>query len=419
MRKQSNKIIPTFLLILISFSAGFAVNNSIDSFNNRNNIKGLINIDSQGWQNETGFDFGNVLDEEDKNEIEEQADFSIFWDAWKIIEDKYTIEELDYQKMVYGAVAGMADSLDDPYTIFLTPEENKMFEQDMSGKFSGIGAEIGIRDKFLTVIAPLKNSPAEKFGLLPGDKILKVDGEDIIDISIDEAVTMIRGERGTEVVLTISREGVDELKEIAVVRDIIIVGTVEWEMMEGNIAYLGISQFNQDTANELDNCINDILIKDPQGVIIDLRNNSGGYLDVAIEVASRFSDAEDTIVIETYKDRRENYKSEGGQKFSDIPIVVLVNKGSASASEILAGALRDNGHAKLVGEKTFGKGLVQEMKTLKDGSALKVTVARWLTPNGIDINENGIEPDIKVELTLDDYLAGADPQLEKALEVLQ
>ncbi|MEA1936903.1 MAG: S41 family peptidase [Patescibacteria group bacterium] len=392
----------SIFLILISFSIGFAVSDFFNSLNNKENITGLVNLDS-----------------DENNAIEDKADFSLFWDAWKMIEDDYTIEQLDYQKMVHGAISGMVDSLDDPYTVFLTPEENKMFNQDMSGKFGGIGAEIGFRDGLLTIIAPLKNSPAERAGLLPGDIVLEVDGEEIIGANIDKAVYFIRGEKGTKVILTISREGLDELKEIEITRDIITVETVEWEMLENNIAYINISQFNEDTAFEFDNYINDILIENPKGIILDLRNNSGGYLTVANKITSRFVDRDEVIVIESYKDKEEIHKSEGGRRFSGIPIAVLINEGSASASEILAGALKDNGKAKLVGEKTFGKGLVQIMEDLKDGSAIKISISRWLTPNRIDINENGIEPDFEVELTLEDYLNERDPQLEKALEILK
>jgi len=400
MKKQSNKIF-LILLILISFNIGFAASDFFNSLDSKKNITGLVNLDS-----------------DKNNEIENKADFSLFWDAWKVVEDDYTIEELDYQKMVYGAISGMVDSLDDPYTVFFTPEENKMFNQDMSGKFSGIGAEIGFRDGFLTIITPLKNSPAEKSGLLPGDVILKVNGTEVIGMDVDKVVNLIRGEKGTKVVLTIGRDKSDELKEIEVVRDIIIVETVEWEMMKSSIAYIEISQFNEDTSAEFDDCVNSILIKNPAGIILDLRNNSGGYLDVANEITSRFVADGDIIVIEDYNGKEEIHKSRGGQKFAGIPVVVLINEGSASASEILAGALKDNGKAKLVGEKTFGKGLVQKMEDLKDGSAIKITIARWLTPSGIDINKNGVEPDFEVELTEDDYLNDRDPQLKKALEIL-
>ncbi len=418
MNRSSKKIIFIFLIIATSFSAGFAVDDFIDSFNDKNNIKGLINIGSQSDQNKDGLDFWNILDKEDKNEIEERADFGVFWEAWRMIEGKYTLEDLDYEKMVHGAVSGMVDSLGDPYTVFLSPQDKVMFEQDMKGSFSGIGAEIGFRDKFLTIIAPLKGSPAEKAGLLSGDKILKVDELEIIGMNIDEAVSIIRGEKGTIVKLTIGRDGLDELKEIEIIRDIIRIETVEWEIKNKNIAYIRISQFKEETVDEFDSQIDDIIVNDPKGIIIDLRNNPGGYVSTLEDIASRFLNNGDIIFVEDFGNKKEVYKASGNNKFNNIPIVVLINEGSASASEILAGALKDNNGAKLVGKTTFGKGLVQEMQNLKDGSALKITVAKWLTPSGLDINKDGIKPDYEVEMTLEDYENDMDPQLEKALDIL-
>ena len=418
MNRSSKKIIFIFLIIATSFSAGFAVDDFIDSFNDKNNIKGLINIGSQSDQNKDGLDFWNILDKEDKNEIEERADFGVFWEAWRMIEGKYTLEDLDYEKMVHGAVSGMVDSLGDPYTVFLSPQDKIMFEQDMKGSFSGIGAEIGFRDKFLTIIAPLKGSPAEKAGLLSGDKILKVDELEIIGMNIDEAVSIIRGEKGTIVKLTIGRDGLDKLKEIEIVRDIIRIETVEWEIKNKNIAYIRISQFKEETVDEFDSQIDDIIVNDPKGIIIDLRNNPGGYVSTLEDIASRFLNNGDIIFVEDFGNKKEVYKASGNNKFNNIPIVVLINEGSASASEILAGALKDNNGAKLVGKTTFGKGLVQEMQNLKDGSALKITVAKWLTPSGLDINKDGIKPDYEVEMTLEDYENDMDPQLEKALDIL-
>ncbi|MCK4891604.1 MAG: S41 family peptidase [Candidatus Pacebacteria bacterium] len=418
MNRSSKKIIFIFLIIATSFSAGFAVDDFIDSFNDKNNIKGLINIGSQSDQNKDGLDFWNILDKEDKNEIEERADFGVFWEAWRMIEGKYMLEDLDYEKMVHGAVSGMVDSLGDPYTVFLSPQDKIMFEQDMKGSFSGIGAEIGFRDKFLTIIAPLKGSPAEKAGLLSGDKILKVDELEIIGMNIDEAVSIIRGEKGTIVKLTIGRDGLDELKEIEIVRDIIRIETVEWEIKNKNIAYIRISQFKEETVDEFDSQIDDIIVNDPKGIIIDLRNNPGGYVSTLEDIASRFLNNGDIIFVEDFGNKKEVYKASGNNKFNNIPIVVLINEGSASASEIFAGALKDNNGAKLVGKTTFGKGLVQEMQNLKDGSALKITVAKWLTPSGLDINKDGIKPDYEVEMTLEDYENDMDPQLEKALDIL-
>ena len=418
MNRSSKKIIFILLIIATSFSAGFAASDFIGSFNDKDNIKGLVNIGSQSDQNKDGLNFWNILDKEDKNEIEERADFGVFWEAWRMIEGKYTLEDLDYEKMVYGAVSGMVNSLGDPYTVFLSPQDKVMFEQDMKGSFSGIGAEIGFRDKFLIVIAPLKGSPAEKAGLLSGDKILKVDEAEIMGMNIDEAVSIIRGEKGTMVKLTIGRDGLDELKEIEIVRDIIKIETVEWEIKNGNIAYIRISQFKEETVDEFDSQIDDIIVNDPKGIIIDLRNNPGGYVSTLEDIAGRFLNNGDIIFVEDFGNKKEVYKASGNNKFNDIPIVVLINEGSASASEILAGALKDNNGAKLVGKTTFGKGLVQEMQNLKDGSALKITVAKWLTPRGLDINKDGIKPDYEVEMTLEDYENNIDPQLEKAINIL-
>lgn len=419
MNKLPKKIIFAFLIILTSFSAGYAANDLVD-FLNKGSVKGLINTASYGDEKNGGNSFWNILNKENKSKTEKDVDFGVFWEAWKKVEDKYKLEPLDYKKMVYGAVSGMVDSLEDPYTVFFTPEDREMFEQDMKGSFSGIGAEIGFRDKFLTIIAPLKGSPAEKSGLLSGDKILKVDETEILGMNIDEAVSIIRGEKGTKVKLLISRDGLDELKEIEVTRDVIKIETVEWELKGGNIAYIRISQFKEETADEFNNQINNILVSDPAGVIVDLRNDPGGYVNILEDVAGRFLNRGDVIFTEDYGNgKKEVYKAKGDNKFKDIPVVILINEGSASASEIFAGALKDNNGAKLVGKTTFGKGLVQEMQSLEDGSALKITVARWLTPSGIDINKEGIKPDYEVEMTLEDYENNKDPQLEKAMELLK
>ncbi|MCK5123360.1 MAG: S41 family peptidase [Candidatus Pacebacteria bacterium] len=400
MNKLSQKIFIS-LLIFVSFSAGFVVNGFINSSDSKKKITGLVNLN-----------IGS------KNEIEKKADFDIFWDAWRIVEDKYNLEPLDYQEMVYGAIEGMVYSLRDPYTVFLDPEESEVFDEDMKGSFSGIGAEIGFRDKLLTVIAPLEDSPAENAGILSGDKILKVDGEEIFGMSIDKAVNLIRGEKGTKVLLTIAREGLDELKDIEIVRDTIIIKTIEWEIKENNIAYLKISQFKEDTTFELDDKIGEILAIDPRGIIIDLRNNAGGYVHTVKEVSGRFLDRGEVVFIEDHSDGETIHKATGDKRFFDVSIVVLINEGSASASEILAGALRDNMGVKLVGKKTFGKGSVQEVKYLKDGSSIKITVAEWLTPNRTVINNNGVEPDFEVEMSFEDYENDRDPQLEKAMELL-
>ncbi len=419
MNKLSKKIIFALLIILTSFSAGYAANDLVD-FLGKGDVKGLTNTADYGGGENGGNSFWNILNKEGLDKAEKEVDFGVFWEAWKKVEDKYTLEPLDYKKMVYGAVSGMIDSLEDPYTVFFTPEDREMFEQDMKGSFSGIGAEIGFKDKFLTIIAPLKGSPAEKSGLLSGDKILKVDEREIIGMNIDEAVSIIRGEKGTKVKLLISRDGLDELKEIEITRDVIKAETVEWSLKNNKIAYIKISQFKEETAAEFNSQINNILINNPAGIIVDLRNNPGGYVNILEDIAGRFLDKGDIIFTEDFgNDKKEVYRAKGDNKFKDIPIVILINEGSASASEIFAGALKDNNGAKLVGKKTFGKGLVQEMQNLKDGSALKITIARWLTPNGTDINKEGIKPDFEAEMTLKDYENDKDPQLEKAMELFK
>lgn len=401
--KNYSKVLLVLLMMIGSFGLGVVSGEFVDLSNGKDSISGIIN---------TGRDKIEPTKEKD-------VDFSIFWDAWQVLEDKYTLAPLDYKKMVYGAVSGMVNSLDDPYTVFMSPDENSMFNQDMKGSFGGVGTEIGFRDGFLTVIAPLKGSPAEKAGILSGDKIVKVDDKEIIGMNIDEAVLLIRGEKGTKVKLTIVREGDKDFREIEVVRDVIVVNTVDWKMMEGKIAYISINQFKEDTGVEFDNKISEILSEEPKGIILDLRNNPGGYLNVSINIASRFIDKGKAVVIQEEKGNKDEYKAVGGKRFENIPVVVLVNEGSASASEILAGALRDNNNVKLVGKKTFGKGLVQEMEKLKDGSAIKVTIAKWLTPNGVDINHDGIHPDFEVNITEEDFKAGKDPQLDKAMELFK
>jgi len=353
----------------------------------------------------------------------EKVDFSIFWDVWKIIEKKYVDRPVDYEKMVYGSVSGLVKSLGDPYSVFMDPEKSKEFIEDMQGTFEGIGAEIGIRDNILTIIAPLEGTPAEKAGLKAGDKIIKIDGETTIDITLNEAVRKIRGEKGTEVILTIIREGVEESQEIKIIRGTIDVKSVRWELKKINgtdLAYIKIRSFSKDTVQELNKAANDILSSSAKGIVLDLRNNPGGYLDIAIKVSSFFIDSKEVVVIEDFGNgKKRQYKSSGQSKLSHLPIVVLINKGSASASEILAGALRDIKKVKLVGEKTFGKGSVQELEKLKDGSSVSLTVAKWCTPSGECINKKGLKPDIEVEMDDENLKNKEDKQLEEAMKLLK
>lgn len=347
----------------------------------------------------------------------EQVDFSLFWDAWRVLQEKYP-KNLDAQEMVYGAISGMVKSLQDPYTVFMKPQEASRFEEDIDGEFEGVGMEIGIRKNQLQVISPLEGTPAKAAGLRAGDKILKIDGKDTIDMTIDEAVNLIRGPKGTQVVLTIMRDDWTEPKDIAITRDVIQIPSLDWEIKEGNIAYIKLYQFSIKAQNDFTVAANQILNSSAKVIILDLRNNPGGFLDIAQKIAGWFLEPGQVVTIEEFAGgERKLYKSEGPSSLLSYPIVVLLNQGSASASEILAGALRDNRGVKIIGQSSFGKGSVQEVINLKDSSAIKVTVANWLTPNGSLITDVGLKPDIIVEMTDKDYEEGRDPQLDKAIEV--
>ena len=352
-----------------------------------------------------------------------QADFDIFWDAWKTATDKYVDRTtIDPQKMVYGAVEGMVASLGDPYSSFFTPDQSRMLGDDINGSFSGIGAEIGFKNSILTIIAPLKDSPAEKAGLRAGDKIGTIDGTFTGELSLEEAVLKIRGERGTKVLLNIMRDGFDEPRDFSIVRDIIKMPLVELRIEEGNVAYIQLFNFLGDVDQEFQIAARQALARGAKKVVLDLRNNAGGFLDSAIETASFFIPEGKIVAIEDFGDNgkgRNEFRSNGYRYFQTMPVVVLINEGSASAAEIVAGALRDARDVPLVGEKTFGKGSVQEVVDLADGTSIKITVAKWLTPSGASIHEQGIEPTVKVEITAEDRDAGKDPQLAKALEIVR
>ena len=350
----------------------------------------------------------------------ENVDFSLFWNVWLLLEKKYP-QEMDYQAMVYGAVSGMVDSLDDPYPPFFNPEEAKMFKEEVKGVFEGVGMEIGIRNDQLTVIAPLEGTPAQKAGFIPGDIIVKIDDASTRDISIEEAVKLIRGVKGTEVILTVFREDWSETKEIKVIRGVIKVPSLKWELKEDNIAYIRLYHFSEEANNDFKNIAVEILNSPAERIILDLRGNPGGYLQVAQDITGWFLEKGDIVTIEDFGEEKEqrNYEARGNSRLLDYPIVILINQGSASASEIMAGALRDNRGVKLIGETSFGKGSVQEFDEFGDDSGLKVTVAKWLTPNGDYISEVGLTPDIEVEMTIDDYNEDRDPQLNKAIEILK
>ena len=352
----------------------------------------------------------------------ENLDFSLFWETWSKLQEKYVDKEkFNTQEMIYGAISGMVKSLNDPYTVFLKPEDSKRFIEDVKGTFEGVGMEIGIRKGQLQVIAPLEGTPAQKAGLRPGDKIMKIDDKSTVDMTTDEAVNLIRGPKGTEVTLNIYREEWKEPKDIKVVRGVIEVPSLKWELKEDNIAYIKLYQFSEKASFDFRKAAIEILDSKAERIILDLRGNPGGYLEIAQDIAGWFLSRGEVVVIEDFgKNKEQNfYKAEGNEKLLSYPIVILINQGSASASEILAGALRDNRDIKLIGEKSFGKGSVQELEKLKEGSSLKITIAKWLTPKGESITDKGLEPDIKVEMTDEDYEQNKDPQLDKAIEIIK
>lgn len=346
----------------------------------------------------------------------QNVDFSLFWDVWNKAHNEF-VGNLDDQKMVYAAINGALSASGDPYTIFLDPELNKKFQEEISGQFEGIGAELAERSNHLVIIAPLDGSPAAKAGLLAGDIIDAIDGKKTTDMTVDQAVDLIRGAKGTTVILSIVRSAA--AKDYTITRDTINVKSVtsKFEDFGGQrVAILKISQFGDDTTELASNFANDAIKNKSQKIIIDLRNDPGGYLDSAIDIASLF--IKDGVVVKE-RDKTgsiKEYQTTQTAKLAGIPIIVLINGGSASASEILAGAISDRGVGTLLGEQSFGKGSVQTIDELPGGAALKVTIAKWLTPNGTEIDKVGIKPNIEVKMTEDDINNSRDPQLDAALK---
>ncbi|MFA6522278.1 MAG: S41 family peptidase [Patescibacteria group bacterium] len=348
---------------------------------------------------------------------ESDLDFGLFEETWTLIRDTYLRTPVEDETLFYGALEGMVNALDDPYTTFFDPETAKEFTEELDGVFSGIGAEIGKRDDLIVIIAPLPDSPAQRAGLLSGDAILAVDGEDTYDWSVSETVMKIRGEIGTDVVLTIYREGEETSRDVTLTRAEINVDSVTWELRDDGIAVIEVSMFNEDSTTLFQQAVQELIPQNPKGIVLDLRNNPGGLLTEAINLAGFWVDGK-TVVQERVGETEFEFPASGSAQLAGIPTVVLVNEGSASASEILSGALQDYKLARLIGTQTFGKGSVQEYHEFPDGSALKVTVAEWLTAKGRSIDKVGIEPDQIIELTLEDYNAGTDPQFDAAIDFL-
>lgn len=392
-KSKKNKAIFVATIVTLSFLGGFFI--------------------GQGSQQSPTAKISNIFGSSD-------VDFSMIEEVWGIINESYVdADNIDKDRVIFGAIRGMLNELDDPHTVFFTPEETESFLSGVRGRFEGVGIEISLRDDVLTVISPLRETPAERAGIRAGDRIIKIDGESTDSITIEEAVTKIRGPQGTEVILTVYRPSSERELDIPVVRDTIKVPSVEWELLDDNIAYIEITHFSEITAKDFNELAQEVLESDADSIILDLRNNAGGFLDVSLEVAGWFFEEGTLLLKEELGDGKgRTHLSRGPGSLKDFPLVVLQNEGSASAAEILSGALRDNRGIEVVGAQSFGKGSVQAFEEFPNGTSLKITVARWITPSGQYINDTGIDPTIPVEFTEEDFENERDPQKDRAVEVL-
>lgn len=348
-----------------------------------------------------------------------QSKFTPFWEAWNIVHEKYVDQPLDDTKLMRGAISGMIRALGDPHSSYLDPVEYESFQIDLGKDLEGIGAEVEQAGDYVRIVSPIPGSPAEAIGIHPGDLIVKVDDTDITGMDLLAVVKMVRGPAGTKVHLTIQREGENKLLEFDIVRAKITIPSVESKLLDGNVGYVKINNFGANTTNDLAVQLKALLAQKPAGLVLDLRGNPGGYLDTGIAVASQFI-ADGVIVRERFGDGTEQtHAALSGGLATKIPLVVLIDKGSASASEIVAGAIQDTHRGTIVGETSYGKGSVQTLLPLSgDNGMVRVTIARWLTPEGRSIHQLGITPDVTVEMTDDDRAAKRDPQLDQAVQLL-
>ena len=355
------------------------------------------------------------------------VDFEPFWKAWKILDEKFvqthSEKTVTDQEKVWGAIKGLSAAYGDPYTNFFPPEESKTFNEEIRGNFEGVGMEVGIRDEMLTVIAPIKDNPAYKAGIKSGDIIIKVNSTSTIGMGVDEAIKLIRGPKGTTVVVTVMRKGIKEPIDFSVVRDTIRIPTLDTELLPNKIFVIRLYNFSQNSANLFRGALREFIQSGSHKLVLDLRDNPGGYLESAVDMASWFLPAGKVIVTEDYGGEgdkgKDAFRSRGYNIFNEnLQMIILTNGGSASASEILAGALQQYGVAKLVGDQTFGKGSVQELLPLTSDTSIKITVARWLTPNGSWISEKGLTPDILVPFVTNKNDPKADVQMDRAVAEL-
>lgn len=396
---KARKVIFLVLLLILFFSFGVCV-----GFNNRPETVTAVDISNKD------------------NSVVNSADFAPFWKTWNLINEKYpNASKISSQERIYGAISGLVGSLKDPYSVYFNPNDTKTFEDDIAGSFSGVGMEVGIKDKILTVISPLKDTPAYKAGIKSGDKILKIDKVATYGLTVEKAVELIRGKKGTTVTLTIFNDDSKDSKDIVVTRDVINLPTLDTEQRPDGIFVIKLYSFSANSMDLFRGAMKKFYESKSDKLLLDLRGNPGGYLDAAVNMASWFLPEGKPVVIEDsgIDIKKKIHRSEGYNIFSDkLKFVILINSGSASASEILAGAMQDYGIAKLVGEQSFGKGSVQEVVNVTPDTILKITIAKWLTPKGTSISEKGLTPDYVVEFTKKDEESKKDPQLDKAVELL-
>lgn len=351
--------------------------------------------------------------------ISSDVDFSTFWDVWKLVRESYVDQPVSEKELYYGAMAGMVGALNDPYSTYFNPTDAQAFDDQLAGSFFGIGAQLDVKDGQIVVTAALPNTPAEKAGLQSEDAIMAIDGVSTEGMVIDDAVAKIRGAKGTTVTLSVVHKGADTVIDVPIVRDEITIDSVTYAMKDDHVAVISVSLFNDDTSKLFAQAVASAEKDGAKSIVLDLRSNPGGLLDAAIDLAGYWIPAGGTAVIEDVRGDKTEYRTHGDGSLAAIPTVVLVNGGSASASEILAGALQDTHEAEVIGEQTFGKGSVQQFQDLPDGGAVKITVAHWLTPLGRTINKQGVTPDKVVPFTAEDAHANLDPQFDAAIDFLQ